>query len=334
MREQLIRYLLGELDDDERRALRAKLRDNPELQRELAHLRECIAANQDESAGQLPPNHLAERTAKRVEDSDDYELAALTSGSRQLVSTSDPPAGVLGWSLADLTVAGGVMLAVSMLVFPALRDSREGTRLNICKQNLAELGFLTSTFASANHGYLPHVGPKEYGGEFIARLVEADLIHPEPLRLLLVCPAASAAKEIRKNPGSLRIPASHVLRTMPAAERAAVTARISPCFNVRFLSYDGERYRDIRDERSPYSPVFSDAVGDIDRPMTPGHGGMIIQILYQDGHVEAYRAYELPAGDDFFRNDHGFVAAGIRPGDVVLAPSHATPELPSFRRAR
>ena len=74
MREQLIRYLLGELDEFEHRELRAKLLASPELQRELAQLRECFAANQYDDAEPLPPGGLAERTADRVSNSDEYEL--------------------------------------------------------------------------------------------------------------------------------------------------------------------------------------------------------------------------------------------------------------------
>jgi len=48
MREQLIRYLLGELDADERRDLQSRLKSSPELRAELEQLRSCFAANQDE----------------------------------------------------------------------------------------------------------------------------------------------------------------------------------------------------------------------------------------------------------------------------------------------
>src|SRR5689334_3178886 len=131
MREQLIRYLLGELDTDERKQLRAQLRESPELRRELAQLRECFEATQEDLFDEEPqaPRGLAERTAEWVANSDEYDLAADASRPARLsASTADATSGVLGWNLADLTVAGGVILAVCMLVFPALRDSRDGTR--------------------------------------------------------------------------------------------------------------------------------------------------------------------------------------------------------------
>ncbi len=66
MREQLIRFLLGEMDADERREMRALLQDNPELQQELAQLRTCFAASQEDDDIPLPPGGLAARTADKV----------------------------------------------------------------------------------------------------------------------------------------------------------------------------------------------------------------------------------------------------------------------------
>src|ERR1700749_2122200 len=173
MREQLIRYLLGELDAGERRELRAVLRDNPELQKELDHLRECFSANQDEEIEPLPPRNLAERTAERVSNSDEYELQMAPPRSA-MRDEGDPPSGVLGWSLADLAVAGGVILAVSMLVFPALRDSRDGSRRVTCQHNLYQLWLLDSRYAAEHGGFFPEVQPFENTGIVAARLVEGD----------------------------------------------------------------------------------------------------------------------------------------------------------------
>src|SRR5262245_17702820 len=129
MRELLIRYLLGELDADERRDLQARLRESPELRAELAQLRSCLASSQDEDLfAPDAPSGLAARTAERVVGGEEPSESAIRRREERLSNAGDPPAGILGWSLADLTVAGGVMLAVSMLLFPALRSSRDGTR--------------------------------------------------------------------------------------------------------------------------------------------------------------------------------------------------------------
>ncbi len=102
---------------------------------------------------------------------------------------------MLGWSLADLTVAGGVMLAVSMLLFPALRNSRDGTRRDVCQNNLQEMGRLFLTYADKNGGYLPVVQPNENAGIFTVRLVEGNFISEEDLKQLLVCARARLVQD-------------------------------------------------------------------------------------------------------------------------------------------
>src|SRR5436853_4912431 len=119
MREQLIRYLLGELEANERRELHIRLKADPELREQLAQLRACFAEHEDEDfAGEGPPRDLVARTTERVTSSEGFGSACSSRLQNGLSSVGDPPAGILGWSLADLTVAGGVMLAVSMLIFP------------------------------------------------------------------------------------------------------------------------------------------------------------------------------------------------------------------------
>src|SRR3954470_20367714 len=158
MREQLIRYLLGELDADERRDLQSRLKSCPELRAELEQLRSCFAASQDEDLfAPDAPSGLASRTAGLVVGGEGVNRSFETKLETQLSHAGDPPAGILGWSLADLTVAGGVMLAVSMLIFPALGNSRENGRLTVCQNNLQQLGMATLTFANSNGDMFPRV---------------------------------------------------------------------------------------------------------------------------------------------------------------------------------
>src|SRR5437868_11121630 len=71
MREQLIRYLLGELEADERRELHIRLKTDPGLREELARLRACFAEHQNDTVPtEGPPRGLAARTAGRVTSSE------------------------------------------------------------------------------------------------------------------------------------------------------------------------------------------------------------------------------------------------------------------------
>src|SRR5687768_9530297 len=98
MRELLIRYLLGELEPHEHDEVQRQLAANPELRRELAHLRSCFSSSlESEDDPAEPPRGLAERTAVRVSESDSYD--ALPSRESTLTESYDPPAGALGWNL-------------------------------------------------------------------------------------------------------------------------------------------------------------------------------------------------------------------------------------------
>ena len=123
MRDLLIRYLLGELDDAEQRQLEGRLQQSPELRRELDYLRACFSENADAPAPASPPPGLAARTADQVSHlPEDIEDAAQLTRS---VPAVEPPAAAASWSLADISVAAGVFLAVGMLLMPALRGSRD-----------------------------------------------------------------------------------------------------------------------------------------------------------------------------------------------------------------
>src|SRR5690606_9609179 len=132
------------------------------------------------------------------------------------------PAGMLGWNLADLTVAGGVILAVSMLLFPAIRDSRDGTRRNFCQDNLRAIGQVMVAYGNNNAGYLPEVQPGENAGIFTVRLVENGYISKAELKRRLVCPGASFANLVRAHQASAVVPTTEQLRAMSDEELVAV----------------------------------------------------------------------------------------------------------------
>jgi hypothetical protein len=328
MREELIRYLLGELDADERRDLQSRLKSSPELRAELEQLRSCFAASQDEDLyAPDAPTGLAARTAGRVADSGDFSNPMVARADSQLAHAGDSHGGILGWSLADLTVAGGVMLAVSMLIFPALRNSRDGTRRTQCGDHLRQIEVYAAVFAQDNGGFYPQVGPHENAGVFTARLIGRGYVQPDELRILLVCPGAPLADRFRR--GELKLPLRNAeeIRAMTPAQLVRVTAVASPFYNYRFPYLDGRKYHDIPDEHRSLSPVLADASGDDDgNPMSPNHGGGLVQVMSGDGSLRLLTTVTLPGlNDDMYHNDHGKMAAGLSRLDTVLGRSSATP---------
>ncbi len=326
MRELLIRYLLGELEPHEHDAVHRQLAESPELRRELARLRLCIAASDSfEDEFDAPPSGLAERTAGLVSDSGSHGVLPKRPAFKDDV---DPPAGALGWSLADLTVAGGVILAVSMLLFPALRDSRNSTRRVVCQQHQQEIGNLVLLFAENNGGIIPPVHPGEYAGTFAMQLAALNYTTPEHLSTLLVCPGAPEADLIRNREATIRIPMARELRTMNATDLHRTVAWISPMYAYRFgFLEEGRKYHYVT-VRGPRTPILSDAPSGIAYDMSPNHCGAIVQVLYSDGSVDIMTHSDLEDGsDDLFRNRDGQVDAGIGSNDFVLGRSEARPRM-------
>jgi hypothetical protein len=318
MREQLIRYLLGELDANERRDLQSRLTSSPELRAELEQLRSCFAASQDEDLfAPDAPNGLASRTAGRVMNGEGL------SQEVRLSPAGDPPAGILGWSLADMTVAGGVMLAVSMLIFPALRNSLDGTRRTICQDHQRQMWFLVADYRQTHGGQIPKVLPNEYAGSFVIQLLRGDYMPPEELANLLKCPGAPRARGF-----TIVLPSSVAIRAMSSAQLAHEAAKASPFYNYR-LPYriNGNYYYNIRTDHRTMSPVFADASGDEHTDsMSPNHRGRIVQVQCADGSLRSLTSVSLPGlNDDLYHNELGQVAAGLGPLDTVLGPSNATP---------
>jgi hypothetical protein len=332
MRELLIRYLLGELDFHEQRQLEERLRTSPELERELAYLRTCFAAARDTGSDATElPRGLAKRTTQRVTDydgEDESADAATPSRTPSRLSASEAPAGTLGWSLADLTVAGGVILAVGMLVFPALRDSREATRASICQNHLGELFVRLVGHAENNGGYFPQIGPYENAGMFAVRLVEGGYAGPEDLPLLLVCPGSPAAQKMRDGELSIQLPTTLQLAAMSPSDLMEARKNMSPCFAYTLPYRVGRQYIHRQDNRQPFPPILSDACGsEPGQSMSPNHNGFF-QVLCGDGSVRVFVSRHVPGlgDDDLYRNERGQVAAGCSPSDTVLGPSEATPE--------
>jgi hypothetical protein len=329
MRELLIRYLLGELDFEEQQRVEERLRGSADLRRELAHLRSCFAAAYEaNSTSEDLPRGLAERTSRRVTQSDPLaengREARLPRLSSAMISDS-PPATALGWSLADLTVAGGVFLAVSMLLFPALRGSRDATRAVICQDHLRQFGQLFGLF-ERDHRVFPQIKPYENAGMFAVKLLDKGYCNESELAEWLVCPAAPLAAKIRAREFAVRVPTTVRFIRMAAPAQAEARQHMSPFYAYQFPYRVGKHYIYPRGEQQKLAPVLSDtsdaAPGQV---MSPNHNG-VVQVLFGHGGVRRLQSCLVPTyNDDMYRNAQGIVAAGCNRRDFVLGRSEAIP---------
>jgi prepilin-type processing-associated H-X9-DG protein len=227
--------------------------------------------------------------------------------------------------LADLTVAGGVFLAISMLFVPALRQSRDAARRNDCVNNLRQVGMMVIKCSEDRGGFFPTAGRNENAGIFSVLLVEDGYAGQELARLLL-CRSSAIADDVAAKRVTVRIPSLCELEAATAKERCFWKRTMCPsyAYNVGFIE-DGQ-YCAVRNEHSCHKAVLADApCQKLNYLQSDHHGGQ--NVLFQDGHVCFQRVSMLPEEHQgrIYLNNAGAQAAGLDRDDTVLGPSEMTP---------
>jgi hypothetical protein len=337
MRDLLVRYLLGELDTEKRELLEEQLRQSPELRRELEYLRGCLpSVEKPEPMLAGPPLGLAERTVDRVADVasggplEDEAARDRATAERALVASYavEPPISLPSWSLADLTVAGGVFLAVSMLFLPALRQSRDMARRNDCANNLRQFGVLLEKYSQEHAGAFPLVGPTDNAGIFAVRLVTEGYSNADELARLLVCRSSPLANEIAAGRVVIQFPTASQFATGSPARLVELYRQSGGSYAYAIGYFQGTVYHGPFNDRSPRSPVMADAPNNrlVDM-QSPNHRGCGQNVLTADGGVHYLRTCQIGRDSNFYLNEEGQPRAAHNKADSVLIRSEATPSL-------
>lgn len=323
MRDLLIRYLLGELNDAEQRQLEERLQQSPELRRELDYLRACFSEGNETGspAAAEPPRGLAERTTEQALSG---ETPALSSASH---SSVEPPVAPASWSLADISVAAGVFLAVSMLVLPALRGSRDASRQLSCANNQRQLGYYFIRYGMDHDGYFPPVRSRDNAGIFAARLVDEGYVTADELRRLLVCRASKQGDDVAAGHLIIRIPSVDALKAASPKEIERLVRLMAFSYAYRIGYVDRNRYYCYRNQRTSCQPILADAPSfDARGPRIVNHNGCGNNVLFADGRVRFQRIMFIAGLDDsLFLNTLNEAAAGQGEDDIVLGVPMATP---------
>ncbi|MEN1679108.1 MAG: hypothetical protein AAGJ46_05915 [Planctomycetota bacterium] len=336
MRERLVSYLLGDLPDDEARVLEEEVEANPQLRHQLERLRDCLMAadnvcggetvGEEEMGAEAPrvPRGLADRTADSVHD--------LVLGL-EAVDADGSSSGWRGFSLVDGGVTVGVVLALGMMLLPALCESREASRRIACQANLADLYKSLRLYANAHHGLYPFVQPGENAGVYAVRLADGRFIDRRQLAEKLVCPSSELADDVAAGKTQVVIPRQSELRRLGAATLSAVRRVMGGSYAYRLGYLDGPLYRPVATGQRSRSPLLSDAPHPTDcgRWQSLNHSGRGQNVLFDNGAVSYQVNCLLPSVDDnFFLNASGEAAAGRHWDDAVLVRSEVTPGVIPF----
>jgi hypothetical protein len=321
VREQVLGYLLGALDDAEMEQVRARLESEEAYRQEWIalgrHLQHLEAVR---SAAGAPPSGLAQRTCQFI-------FSQIKSTPRRLPRRaispqSAPPSRASGVRLLDVAAAAVVFVLAGALTFPAIQSSRFHSRLAVCSDNLRELGTMLTAYSEANHGRFPAV-PTE--GKLAAAGVYAPLLARSGLLAdarRLVCPDSSLAAA-----GDFRVPTIAELQAADTTTLARLRQQMGGSYGYCIGYVDHGAFEPTRNLHRAGFAMMADAPCE-DRPgrQSDNHGGRGQNVLFEDGHVQ-FLTTSRPSGarDDIFANDDDEVAAGVHQDDSVIASSGVTP---------
>ncbi|MBX3415197.1 MAG: hypothetical protein KF708_21105 [Pirellulales bacterium] len=307
MRDELLGYLLGSLEPDEVERLEEELRRNPQLQRELEVLSEALAPLSEEEDHHEPPPGLALRTCEQIQIH-----ARVTVESRvETVSTR------MGWSVQDFMVAAGIMIAASMLFFPAVSHSRFQAQLAMCQNNLRMIGAGVTNYSQAHGSYFPAVAARNgraVPAAFASLLSRTGFVEgSQPF----VCPSSATAEQ-----RCMRLPTPEEIDEYGLDHLRSVCRSIAGNYCATAGYTDKSGYHSPRNFHRETFAIVSDAPCQMrGEHQSSNHGGDGQNVLFEDGHVvylHNCNCQRGTSGDDIFRNDDGKIAAGSHRDDSVI----------------
>jgi hypothetical protein len=344
IRENLLGYLIGSLEDDEVAEIEAALVDDPHgptdrpaggesagRQRSAAasprSIRETLTILEraldplraDDTDWECPPG-LADRTVAIVRHK------ALSRGAQPRVFSTSPrpePRRQRAW--VDRLLVAATAVAACVLMVPLLREAIEDSRTRRTERNLGVV-------AEALHGYAdthrvfptpPDDGPLSRAGLYAPTLVAERRIVADDGTLLV--PGSRLSR------GGFRVPTLEELEAAIGTDDFDRLVRgMGGDFGYTLGHRDAEgRLEPIRDRRRAHHPLMADAPDDTGHSSF-NHPGGLHHVLFEDGHIERLfhddvRGDDDPGNDHLYRNHRGTVAAGIDDEDAVVGASQSVP---------
>jgi hypothetical protein len=297
--EDLIGYMAGALDADERAAVEADLRTNPSTAARLAELRRLLAPLEADRDSITPPRGLADRTLAR--------LASVFTGRGPSVepirslprAPRDVPESrtVGGRIRMDLFVACGIALVAGGLVFSAVGKVRARNEMLACQNTLRVMHVGLSGYADTHGNQYPQIGPDSTADSFAHVLAPSGQV---PVNFKPVCPACP------------------VLEPAGPPRSAGYTYTLG--YRTPAGTLVGAR-RPSAGEEHDLVPIAADyplaGAAPAAGPNCPHAMGM--NVLYAGGNIRLTNSpLHGPNQDHIFQNLFGGVGAGANREDIVL----------------
>ena len=318
MRENLIGYLLGALEPAERQMVEQEIASNPVLRREMDLLKARLEVMRRDVEHFKP---ITDLTLQTLDSISAYE--ATRPARRDRLSESRGLHEVSRWTFTDLMVAAGICIAASMLFFPAMATSRYQARIDMCQNNLRQIGCALHSYSELHHDYFPAVpkqGNLSAAGFYAVALSDNGFINEQKVFL---CPGSPMTLErsnwfvpTRRQVEDARGPQLLVMRQSMGGSYAytlgyLVNGSYEPTRNL-----GRSHFVIMADSPSPYAMGIKSV----------NHSGRGQNVLYEDCHIKyVVRSEDEFRGDCFFVNRLGVKAAGLDAEDAVVGSSAMSP---------
>jgi hypothetical protein len=229
-------------------------------------------------------------------------------------------AGCCQWRPQDLVVACGIFIAASLLVFPAIFDSRQAAQLRSCQNNLMNLGHALIEYSGLHEGHFPTApasGNLSAAGMYAPTLLAAQLV----TSTAFVCPGSSLAKDT-----SFRVPTLDEVQAARGDHLRQLQSSMGGSYGYGLGYVENGRYHALRNRHRPNFALMADSPEEDAVQGGFHHGNRGHNVLFEDGHVQTVKNPRLAeSGDHIFQNGLGYVGAGIGHNDAVIGSSASAP---------
>jgi hypothetical protein len=320
VRQRVLDYLLGVLDDSDMDAVKNRLESDPLYRQALPWARRDLVRLHRARQVSVPPPGLAERTCDFLFDPTRRLRAAMRSHGMTAVVA--PPHSGCRMNWADAGVAAAVFVIAGLLVLPAINGTRFQSRVTTCQDNLRRVGQALVEYSHKNHEVFPAVpaeGNLSAAGIYAPILAEEGYL-AEPERLL--CPNSTQAQE-----RDFRVPTLEALRTAVGARLSQIQQTMGGSYGYCLGYFDHGIFQPTRNLNRDYFAIMADApsFGRADRK-SDNHDGVGQNVLFEDMHIEFCSTTRPGSGiDDIYCNDKNEIAPGLHRDDAVIASSGTVP---------
>jgi hypothetical protein len=309
--DEMIDYVLGQVDGAERERLERVLRDDAEQAARVERLRQAMYRLLDDGTPFEHPPDLAQRTVTFV---------ARNRRRSRTIADYVPVRVPFRW--ADLAVAAGIFVAGVLTLLPAVQRSRERMNQAGCVFNLQQLGNSLGQYATINQ-FMPYP-PQHRGnapaGSFASMLHDAGVLDDAKL---LDCPCNG--------------PCPHTSHELVGFDDLERIRRTDPARYQRMVSFDyaynigyhhtPQHPGPLNFQHSSQIPVLADQPNHdgqwIKEGNSQNHAGRGQNVLFGDGTVRWFRTRRVSATDrDLYLNEDRQPRPGLHERDSVLVPSH------------